>query len=168
MTIRILSLLFCFLLAGCSSAESTDHLAPVKPFDTVRYMGKWYEQARFPHRFEKDLRNVTAHYTLQKNGTVTIENQGVLPDGTIKTVRGVAFQPTAGTGLLRVSFFRPFYGDYKIIFLEKDYSAAIVTSGTTDYLWILTRTETLSEQKKQQYLDFIRQCGFPLEKLEWQ
>lgn len=167
MAIRSIFFLLCILLAGCNGARSTDHLVPVKAFDAVRYMGHWYEQARLPHSFEKDLHNVSAYYALKKDGSISVKNRGILPDGTVKTAYATAYQPTRGTGLLRVSFFRPFYGDYKIIFLENDYSAAIVTSSTMDYLWILSRSKELSARKKKQYTDFIRQCGFPLEKLIW-
>lgn len=170
MTVRkiFLFLLACITLNGCSSARSTDHLKPVTGFDTRKYMGTWHELARFPHSFEKDLHDVTAHYSLRKNGSISVENRGVLPDGTVKISHGVAFPTGENTGSLRVSFFRPFYGDYKIILLEKDYSAAIVTSGTMDYLWILSRTKNISPEKKKAYTAFLRQCGFPIEKLMWQ
>lgn len=157
----------CALFAGCRSAGSTENLEPVSGFETEKYMGLWYEVARFPHWFERDLHNVTAVYKLEENGTVSVENSGFKPVGKRSVTKGVAFQPEKGIGLLKVSFFRPFYGEYRIIFLEKDYSAAIVTSSSKDYLWILSRTPELPEAKKVQYLDYIRRWGFPLEKLQW-
>lgn len=161
------SVLCCVLFCGCRSAASTEMLEPVSGFEAEKYMGLWYEVARFPHSFEKDLFNVTAFYKLEQDGRILIENRGFKPNGKLNVAQGTAFQPERGIGLLRVSFFRPFYGDYKIIFLEKDYSAAIVTSSTMDYLWILSRTPELSEAKKSAYQDFIQRCGFPLEKLHW-
>ncbi len=157
----------CALFAGCRSAGTTDDFEPVSGFDVEKYMGQWYEIARLPHRFEKDLNDVSAFYKLERDGMVHVENRGYKPDGRVKIARGYAYQPEAGIGLLKVSFFRPFYGEYKIIYLEKDYSAAVVTSSTKDYLWLLSRTPEIPEQKKAQYQDFIRRCGFPMEKLQW-
>ena len=157
----------CALFAGCRSAGSTDDLEPVIGFETEKYMGQWYEIARFPHWFERDLYNVTAVYKLEENGTVSVENSGFKPVGKRTVTKGVAYQPEKGIGLFKVSFFRPFYSDYKILYLEKDYSAAIVTSSSKDYLWILSRTPELPEANKVQYLDYIRRWGFPLEKLQW-
>ena len=171
MSFTVLGAILCAVLFGCKSGASSAALPPVIGFDAEKYMGQWYEIARLPHSFERGLYNVTAFYSLEKDGTIRVENRGYIPKGTLKTIYGVAFQPEPGIGLLRVSFFRPFYGDYKIIFLEKDYSAAIVTSSTKDYLWILCRTPELPKKKMQEYLDFIKKCGFPTDKLEilkWQ
>lgn len=152
---------------GCNSAGSTADLPPVMEFDAEKYMGQWYEIARFPHPFEKDLARVTAFYTLERDGTIRVENRGYLPGGRLRTVKAVAYQPEPGTGLLRISFFRPFYGEYRIILLERDYSAAIVTGSTRDFLWILSRSTELSAAKKTAYLNFITRCGFDAGKLLW-
>ena len=154
------------LLCGCSR-DSTDHLKAVTPFDPAQYMGRWYEIARYPHRFEKDLYDVTADYAPAQNGRVNIRNRGITASGTVREIEGTAYLPDTNTGLLRVSFFRPFYGDYKIIFLEKDYSGAIVTSGTMNFLWILARKKTLTPEKKRKYLETIRDSGFDPARLEW-
>lgn len=159
--------LIAVLLCGCRGAGSTAQLEPVSGFEVEKYMGHWYEVARFPHSFERDLHNVTAFYKLDRDGWVHVENRGFMPNGKLKVAQGFAFQPEQGIGLLRVSFFRPFYGEYKIIYLEKDYSVAIVTSSTKEFLWILSRYPEFSEEKKQHYQTLIRHFGFPVEKLQW-
>lgn len=168
MRLCFLSALFCALFCGCRSAESTEMLEPVSGFEAEKYMGHWYEVARYPHSFERDLHNVTAFYKLDQDGRILVENRGFTPNGKLKVAKGFAFQPEQGIGILRISFFRPFYGEYKIIFLERDYSAAIVTSSSKDYLWILSRNPETSDAKKQAYTDFIRRFGFSVEKLQWQ
>lgn len=157
----------CALFAGCRGTGSTGEFEPVSGFEVEKYMGQWYEIARIPHWFEKELNNVTAFYKLERDGLVLVENRGFKPNGSVKVAKGYAYQPENGIGILKVSFFRPFYGEYKIIYLEEDYSAAIVTSSTKDYLWILSRTPEMSEVQKQRYLEFLRLRGFPLEKLQW-
>ena len=146
----------CALFAGCHGTGSTGEFEPVSGFEVEKYMGQWYEIARIPHWFEKELNNVTAFYKLERDGLVLVENRGFKPNGRVKVAKGYAYQPENGIGILKVSFFRPFYGEYKIIYLEEDYSAAIVTSSTKDYLWILSRTPELAEAQKQRYLEFLR------------
>ena len=68
---------FVLALAGC--ARSTSALKPVEGFELERYKGRWYEIARLPHRFERGLVAVTADYTIQKDGSVGVENRGYNP-----------------------------------------------------------------------------------------
>ena len=41
------------LAAGCVSVPKVDN-APVAALDLNRYLGEWYEIARFDHSFERD------------------------------------------------------------------------------------------------------------------
>ena len=136
------SMLLCsFFLFSCDSENI--NTSTVEELDLNRYAGKWYEIARMPHSFERNMDDVTADYTLNEDNTVRVVNRGKR-DGTFSQAEGIAklkykdAYPVAGE--FRVSFFRPFYGDYRIIDLAPDYSHAVVTSGTMDYLWILSRT----------------------------
>ena len=159
--------ILCLLLAGCRSAQSTEMIPAVRGFQLDRYLGTWYEIARLPHTFERGMTDVSAVYTLQDNGTVRVVNAGT-KDGKFRSIRGAAhFKGESSVGELRVSFFRPFYGDYRIIALSPDYSRAIVTSSTQDYLWILARDKKLPETELKQLLDQIRQWGFDTSKLEY-
>ncbi|MDD4180635.1 MAG: lipocalin family protein [Victivallaceae bacterium] len=160
-----LGILSC--LAGCRSAQSTASIPAVKNFEVEKYLGQWYEIARLPHRFERDMIQVTADYTLREDGKVAVLNAG-WRDGKKKEAHGVAhLKGDSDIGELKVSFFWPFYGDYRIIWLEPDYSSAIVTSSTKDYLWILARASMLDKQLLDDYLDKIRLWGFDITKLEY-
>ena len=160
-----LTALAAIFFYGC---YETKNIPAVTGFDLKRYLGKWYEIYRLPNRFEQGMSKVSAEYMMTQDGVCKVINRGIR-DGVEKSITGfVRFSGKKDTGELEVSFFRPFYGDYKIILLEKDYSAAIVTSGTMDYLWILSRTKNISPEKKKSYTAFLRQCGFPIEKLMWQ
>ena len=70
-------------------------------------------------------------------------------------------------GLLRVSFFGPFYADYRVMLIDKDYSRALVGSGSADYLWILSRTSGLSETAKSELIAEARRRGYDTDKLIW-
>jgi lipocalin len=152
-----------------SPKKSTADIPLVKEFELNRYLGKWYEIARLPHRFEKGLTHVTADYSLRKDGKIRVLNQG-LKNGDPKkrkTAEGKAYVPdSANPARLKVSFFLFFYGDYRIILLdEKDYQYAVVTSKTRDYLWILARQPVLEEELYQKLTGFVREKGFDMSKL---
>ena len=154
-------------LTGCGS---TSDIAAVRGFEPERYMGTWYEIARLPHYFERDLDEVTAHYTLRDDGTVKVVNSGKR-DGEPKSATGTARlkDPDAKplTGELRVSFFRPFYADYRIIELAPDYSYAVVTAGSRDYLWVLSRRPTMDKAQLDAILNRAKDLGFDLGELEY-
>lgn len=146
-----LAFIVIVFIYGCvlDSAASTKEIPAVQGLDPQKYMGTWFEIARLPHSFEKDMTGVMAKYELRNDGRITVINRG-WKNGKRREIRGIArfsLDFPEGTGELEVSFFRPFYGKYRIIFLEPDYSAAIVTSGTKDYFWILARTPVISESK---------------------
>lgn len=130
-------------LCCCSSANQFDK-STVTELDLNRYLGKWYEIARYDHRFERGMHHCTAEYTLMDDGTIRVINRGI-KDGKATESKGKA-KTTTTPGLLRVSFWGPFYSDYRILMLDQDYTYALVGSGTMGYLWILSRTPTLPQQ----------------------
>ena len=157
----------CALLFSSCTGEKSP-LKPVNNFDVEKYMGKWYEIARTPNPFEKDLSSVKAIYTLEKDGSVKVINSGILPDGKRKTIAGKALMDgKAGEGLLKVSFFRPFYGEYKIVKLSPQYKYSIVVSGRK-YLWILSRTPRLTLQDEKEVLSFLEKHSFREMDLIWE
>lgn len=154
-------------LSGCG--PSTRHLEAVDDFDIERYVGQWYEIARFPHRFERGLTDVTATYTLLDNGMIQVLNRGYSPDDNEwKQVVGKAeFIDSPHVGHLEVTFFWPFRGDYKILELDREhYSYALVTSSTYDYLWILARTPTLDESTHAALVSRAGELGFDTSRLK--
>ena len=111
-------------------------------------MGKWYEIARLDHSFERNLSNVSAMYTAEESGEITVLNRGYNEKtGEWKQIEGKArFVGDETIGSLKVSFFGPFYGGYHVIELDKvNYSYAMVSGPNLSYLWILSRTTLLDE-----------------------
>ena len=165
----ILPALFALVasLCGCRNAESTASIPAVRPFDAERYLGTWYEIARLPHSFERGMTRVSACYTARKDGGIDVLNSG-WRDGKQKSVRGrVRFRGDSDVGELEVSFFGPFYGRYRVIALAPDYSSAMVTSSTRDYLWILARESTLPPETFRQYKEQAAKLGFDVAALEY-
>jgi apolipoprotein D and lipocalin family protein len=149
------------------AGESTKSIPPVPALDLNRYLGTWYEIFRLPHKFEKDLIKVTATYSLRKDGKIKVLNRGYKPSkGKWSDAKGKAWIPDPGVpARLKVSFFWPFSAEYKIIRLDSEYRWALVTSGSTDYLWLLSRTPSMEEAEVDSLMRFAAQNGFNTGKL---
>ncbi len=158
----ILLILLCLCM---SCARSTDHIASVEKFQPEKYMGKWYEYARLPHFFEKDLDSVYAIYQLKENGEISVLNVGY-KNGVMQSIEGTATweKPHAE---LSVSFFWTVSSPYRVIQLDSDYTLAMVTSSTMNYFWILSRTVEVDPEKAQNYIQYAKSLGFEIEKLQY-
>ena len=165
---NVLLLLCPFLgLSGCHAAQDGDTIdnSTVSVFDVRRFMGKWYEIARYDHRFEKGMTHVAATYSLQENGSIKVKNEGY-KNGKHKEVEGRAKQPNpADPGRLKVSFFLWFYSDYYVLDIDSDYRYVLIGSSSDKYLWIMSRDKTLSKEKQAELLDKLRVRGYDTEKL---
>jgi apolipoprotein D and lipocalin family protein len=163
-------LLFILLLAACQHRTASQPARPtVKSVEIERYLGKWYEIARFPHRFEKNLVGVTATYTKRSDGKIEVINSGFEKtlDGTPKEARGVATIPdTTDASRLKVSFFLFFHADYCILELDTvKYQYALVGSTSDKYLWILSRSPLMTEETYNMLVEKARALGYDVEKL---
>lgn len=160
--------LFSIGLNACSNEQLNN--STVSELDLNRYIGKWYEIARYDHIFERGLVGCTANYTLQDNGYIKVVNAGYKKtlDGKYDESVGKARRPNEDEpGKLEVAFFANFYADYYVLELAPDYRYALVGSKTDRYLWILSRTP----QMEQVDLDFLlkraKERGYNIDKLIW-
>lgn len=151
------------LLVGCSK-PSVDN-SVVTNFDLDRFLGNWYEIARFDHRFERGMEQTKAKYTLREDGKVDVLNTGI-KNGAPSEAKGVA-KLTDTPARLRVSFWGPFYSDYRIMLLDEDYQYALIGSGSDSYLWILSRTPQISDDIKNQILTEAKKRRYNTDKLIW-
>lgn len=148
------------LLTGCTGVPKGSH--PISQLDIQRYLGTWYEIARFDHRFERGLECVTARYSLREDGQLNVINRGrKTQNGNWKEAEGKASPlTTPATGQLKVSFFGPFYSGYNILALDDDYRYALVAGPNHRYLWILSRTPTLDDAHYTALLKVAQAQGF--------
>lgn len=146
-----------------------DGAVPVSGFDIKRYLGEWYEVARFDYRFEKGLQNVIAHYSQNQDGSISVLNRGQgSSTGEWKQTTGKAkFVDDENTGRLKVSFFGPFYAAYTIVALDNDYRYALVAGNDLNYLWLLSRERNMPENIKTEYLLKAGAIGYDTSKLIW-
>lgn len=141
----------------------------IKPFDKDRYLGKWYEIARLDMRFERNLNNVTAEYSLNDDGTIRVNNQGYdyLKKEWKQSIGKAKFAGDTNEARLKVSFFGPFYAGYNVIALDEEYKYALVTGPNLKYLWILSREKSIPPTIKQEYIKKSDSLGFKTEELIW-
>lgn len=136
-------------LTGCATVldkhpvGNTAVPQPAKSVELSRYLGTWYELARYEQGFQKGCDGVTATYTLRDDGAISVLNRCRKPDGKISDATGKAkIVDTTTNAKLKVSFFGPFYGDYWVLDRAEDYSWAIIGEPSGRYLWILSREAT--------------------------
>jgi apolipoprotein D and lipocalin family protein len=148
-------------LAGCT--QLPEGIQPVDDFEINRYLGTWYEIARLDHPFEKGLDNVTANYTLRKDGGINVINRGFsAKEQEWKEAQGKAyFVDDKSKGHLKVSFFGPLYSSYVVFELEKaGYEYAFISGYNRDYLWLLSRKPSIDEAIITRFLDRSEALGF--------
>jgi apolipoprotein D and lipocalin family protein len=167
--IYLISALVFAVLALYFTIQPTMAQRPyIKNFDLNRYLGHWYEIARFPHSFEKGLVGCTADYSFLPDGKVKVENAGFRNtlDGEGSIASGKAkFAGDPTEGHLKVSFFLFFYADYFIMDMDPDYQWALIGSNADKYLWILSRTPQMDDITYNKILDKARSLGYDLAKL---
>lgn len=157
-----------WLAMGCG-LMNTQPLETVEAVDLQRYLGTWYEIARYPAPFQEGCVGSTAEYILRDDGKIRVVNRcydGSF-DGKIRSVEGTARVVDERTNAkLKVSFFWPFEGDYWIIDLDDDYQWAVVGEPQRKYLWILSRTPTLPDDVYQGIIARLPDKGYDPQKLQ--
>ena len=176
---KLYSTLFgiCFLVIGLpANSQTTD--APVKTIpslDVPRYLGTWYEIAKFPNWFQrKCISNTKAVYSLRPEGTLKVMNSCKTADGDTSEAEGTARQIGAkDSPKLEVRFapawlsFLPMvWGNYWVIDLDAQYQVAAVSDPRREYLWILSRTPQLDKKTYEDLLQRLQSQQFDVRKLE--
>lgn len=136
---------------------------PAKPVDLTRYVGLWYELARYENRFEHDCEAVTAEYRRRSDGVIEVVNSchKAAVSGPVKVARGRA-KVVEGSqdAKLRVSFFGPFFGDYWVLDHADDYSWSIVGEPSGRYLWLLTREAKPPAAQQERLMTRVKELGY--------
>ena len=164
-------MIICLLVAlmaaavtyGMSRSARIDS-APVSSFDLGRYLGTWYEIARYDNRFERGLQEVRAEYRLLAPGRIEVGNSGADASGRRREAVGRA-RPGRRPGQLRVSFFWIFYSDYNVLAMGDNGGWALVGSRSPKYLWILSRTPHLEQGVLDSILAKAASRGYDTSKL---
>jgi apolipoprotein D and lipocalin family protein len=137
---------------------------PARSVELSRYLGLWYEIARYDASFERGCEGVTAEYSLRPDGLIRVLNTCRVDasDGRLRVADGKAkVVPGSGNTKLKVSFFGPFfYGDYWVLDHAEDYSWSIVGEPTGRYLWILCRDPAPTDTAKEALIGRAAELGY--------
>lgn len=152
------------LISICCGADTT----PQQNVSIPSYLGRWYEQARFENWFEKDMDYVFTDYSADSNNQINVLNFGTTPDGEQKQAKGKAIKVQDGE--LAVSFVWPYWwfrSPYRILYVNPDYTAAVVSGDGDDYLWLLTRDKCATPRILKKLIKEAQLRGFDTTKLRF-
>ena len=165
---RVLVVVLSAALFSACSTTPNPPLATVPKVDPARYAGRWYEQARLPTPFQRPGSLAIADYALQSNGTLSVTNTAVFPDGRTGSISGTA-TPVPGSENARLCVrFRgfaalapvPASGNYWIIGLDPAYQVALVGTPDRSCLWLLARQKHLPAATRHTWLSRASALGF--------
>jgi apolipoprotein D and lipocalin family protein len=166
-------LLLTLLLAGCATAPPPLPVQAVPAVDLQRYLGTWYEIARYPNGFQDGRGRrciaVTARYDAREDGEIGVTNRCLdAADGDREIVATARAYPVEGAdnAKLRLTFFWPFYGDYWVIGLDPGYRWAVVGTPSREFLWVLSRVPDMPAGHYVQAITAARAQGFEIGRLQ--
>ena len=159
----------------CSTALLTAACSPVTPLETVdrvdlpRFMGDWYVIANIPTRLEKGAHNALESYRLDEDGSIattfTFRDGGFAGEEKQYNPRGFVVDKETNA-LWGMRFIWPIKADYRIVYLEEDYSTTIIGRNKRDYVWLMARQPAMPDQKYDALLDLIENMGYDRAKVE--
>ena len=168
----LLTLLVYFF--GNSSIQASDDISqesmPVVDYvDLDRFMGDWYVIATIPTFLEKDAFNPVETYKRDDDGTIATTftfNKGSL-DGPTKVFqpRGFVMDETTNA-IWGMQFVWPIKADYRIVYLDDQYQQTIIGRNSRDYVWIMARTPSISEQDYTKLVGLVKSLGYELDALQ--
>ncbi len=163
-----LGVLGLLILNSCSVGIPKGATA-VQNFNADRYLGIWYEIARFDYKFEKDMDNVTATYSKNPDGTIKVDNKGYnyVKKEWKQSVGEARFVNKETEARLKVSFFKPVWSGYNVVDIDDNYQYALVMGNNLKYLWILSRTKEIPESIRQRFLEKAKRVGYDTDELIW-
>ncbi len=179
MSLRRITLLLSLLVIGILSrvafaAGESAPLVTIAAVDVPRYMGRWYEIAKYPNWFQKKcVSDTSAEYRLKPEGNVQVINRCRLENGEWNEAVGEARQigaPTSPKLEVRfapawLSFIPAVWGDYWIVDLDPEYQLVAISEPRREYLWVLAREPGLGRETYEALLNRLRQLGFDTDKL---
>lgn len=157
------------LLFNSCSVGIPEGATAIKGFNSEKYLGKWYEIARFDYRFEKNMDQVTAEYSLNPDGTIRVQNRGYnyVKKEWKESVGEARFVNDKSEARLKVSFFKPIWAGYNVIDIDDDYQNALVVGNSTKYIWILSRNKEIPNSIRERFLVKAQKLGYKTDELIW-
>ena len=154
------------MLAGC--ATEAPELATVDYVDLDRFMGDWYVIANIPTFLEKGAHNAVENYALNDDGSIatTFTFRKDSFDGKEKEHNPKGFVTNTETNAVwGMRFVWPIKADYRVIYLNEDYSVTIIGRNKRDYVWIMARAPNIADDEYNELVDIVIAAGYDISKL---
>lgn len=155
-----------FPILGC---QTMDPIHTVSSVDLNRFMGDWYVIANIPTTIEKDAYNAVESYRLAEDGTIETTftfNKGGF-DGPLKTYHPRGYiQDKESNAVWGMQFFWPFKAEYRIVFLNEDYTTTVIGRSKRDYVWIMARQPDIPDKDYALILNFLEDQGYDISKVK--
>ena len=162
------ALVFLALGAGLAACSTQPPMPTVAKVDLPRFMGPWYVIGVIPTFIEKDIYNAIETYALAPDGTIKTTftfNQGSF-DGELKRYQPTGFVvPNTGNAVWGMQFVWPIKAEYRIVYLDEGYQTTIIARNARDYVWLMSRQASMSDQAYQGYVAQIQTMGYDVSKL---
>ena len=155
------------LIGGCASKGP--EMKTVSYVDLDRFMGDWYVIANIPTFLEKGAHNAVETYELNEDGTIatTFVFREDSFDGEEKRYHPRGFvQDTDTNARWGMRFIWPIKADYRIVYLNDDYTQTVIARQKRDFVWIMARTPTISEEEYERLVEFVASIGYDTSKIE--
>jgi len=148
-------------LAGCASKGP--ELETVEFVDLERFMGEWYVIANIPTRLEVGAHNAVEHYALNEDGSIatTFTFRADAFDGKPKRYEPTGFVlDTVSNARWGMRFVWPIKADYRIVYLDDNYSQTVIARQKRDYVWIMARSPSIPDSDYEKLVEFVGSIGY--------
>ena len=166
-TARGAIVLLAMLLGACASRGA--EMKTVDYVDLERFMGDWYVIANIPTFLEKGAHNAVENYAMNDDGTIAttfVFRDGSF-DGEEKTYTPKGFVRDDGSNALwGMRFIWPIKADYRIVYLDDDYSHTVIARQKRDFVWIMARKPEVSAEEYDKLIEFVASIGYDVSKVE--
>ena len=158
-----------FVGGGCATLPPEESIRTERYVDLERFMGKWYVIASIPTPIEKKAYNATETYELDEDGSIatTFSFRKGGFDGKQKTYRPRGFvRNTESNAEWGMQFVWPVKADYRIVYVDDDYTQTVIGRNKRDYVWIMARTPTISSDDYFEHVRLLREQGYDTNRLK--
>lgn len=152
------------VLIQCSTNQKMQTVSYV---DLPKFMGKWYVIANIPTFIEKSAYSPVESYSLEKDGTIATTftfREGSF-SGEEKVYRPKGFVLDPSNAIWEMQFIWPIKAEYLIAYLDANYSKTIIARSARDYVWIMARTPSLTEEEYKQLVKMCGSLGYDISKI---
>ena len=165
----LLALMVATTTAACRSGSVKPSIPTAAPVDVDRFMGDWYVIAHIPSFPEREAYAAVESYAKQPDGRIQTTfrfRKGAL-DGPEKTMHPIGtVKPDGGGAVWDMQFVWPIKADYRITYLNEDYSQTVVGRQKRDYVWIMARTPVIPAADYDRLLALVASQGYDISKVK--